>query len=198
MPSDGEGDEGEPGTRHGVGCVTGWAVILVVVVAVTGLALFFGATDPLYLTRAHHGATPVFRKETGGGPRHLEHHYLTWDVRKRVESGFRPEDPHGFRFEGRALGGELTFSVPRNCIDRRIRWQIRVDGDPVGSGSLRWLRTYTVKTDFAIDRTPDSVEITMAWDGGDADCPSFSAEWKDAQVVRDHGDPGPRPDGGGI
>ncbi|WP_155056548.1 hypothetical protein [Streptomyces blattellae] len=185
MPSDdGEGDQKGPATGHSAGWVPGLAFLAFVVVF-AGLPLLLTATNTLYLTHAEHGSTPVFRKEKRGGQEATEERYLTWDVHKRAESSFRPEGTgRDFGFEGRELRGELSFSVPRDCADRRIRWEIRVDGERAGGGSLRWLHTYTVKTDFAIDRTPDSVGITMYWDGGDAGCPSFSAEWKDARVER--------------
>ncbi|MFF4606452.1 hypothetical protein ACFY12_27440 [Streptomyces sp. NPDC001339] len=154
-------------------------------VVLTGMILGIFAMQPFSLIHADHGSAFVFRTETVGGQGANEHRFLTWDVRKRAETSFRPEGlGRGFGFDGRTLRGELTFSTPRGCADRRIRWEISVDGDRVGSGSLRWLHTYTVKNDFVINRTPNAVALTMYWDGGDAACPSFSAEWKDARVER--------------
>ncbi|MGP3976387.1 hypothetical protein ACTWQF_20735 [Streptomyces sp. 8N114] len=183
MAAEGEADEEGRDAGREAGLGTGVAVLLSILVVVTALILLLTTAGSLYLTYADHGSTPVFRTETGGGQGSSPHRYFTWDVRKRAESSFRPDGTgRDFGFEGRELGGELTFSVPHDCADRRIRWEIRVDGERAGSGSLRWLHTYKVKTDFAIDRTPDSVEVTMYWDGGDADCPSFSAEWKNPYV----------------
>ncbi|GAA2612759.1 hypothetical protein GCM10009863_28100 [Streptomyces axinellae] len=153
--------------------------------AIAGLALLISASQSLLLNRPDRGSVPVFRKEKSGGQEATEHRYLTWDVRRRAESTFHPGGPDRFGFQGRKLGGELTFSVPHNCADRRIRWEIRADGERVGSGALRWLHTYKVTTDFALDRTPESVTLLMYWDGGGTDCPSFSAEWEDPLVNRD-------------
>jgi hypothetical protein len=178
-------EDGTEGAPNSLGWGTGLAVLLAIAAVVTGLILLVLAGDSLNLTEAKSGSKPVFRTETGGGQGSSERRYLTWDVRKRAETTFRPGGPNrDFGFEGRKMHGELTFSVPDNCADRRIHWEIRIDGDRARSGSLRWLRKYKVKTDFPLDGTPDSVAITMYWNGGDARCPSFSAEWKDARVDR--------------
>ncbi|MFE0175754.1 hypothetical protein ACFWZ2_25885 [Streptomyces sp. NPDC059002] len=187
MPSDegevesdveGEGERGK--ARH-----TGLIVILAIVVLVVGMSLTVAATNPLYLTRPLDGAPPVFRTETGGGQGVSEDRYLTWDVRKRAETSFRPDGiGRGFGFDGRELRGELTLSVPGNCTDRRVRWEIHADGDRLGGGSTRGRHRYAAKTDFSVDGTPDAVTITLSWDGGDTACPSFGAEWKNARVER--------------
>ncbi|MFK4070256.1 hypothetical protein [Streptomyces sp. NPDC029674] len=186
MPSDGAGGAGKrkaPGDAASAGCLI--SVLLAGVLIVAGLAVWNFVTHDLHLTYAGRGSTPVSRAEVSGGKFSVTRRYLTWDVRRRAESGFRVEGPaRDSGFEGNELHGVLSLSVPRGCVDRRIRWEVRVDGARAGGGSLRWLRAYTVQTDFALHRTPDAVAITMSWDGGDAACPSFSAEWEDPRVER--------------
>lgn len=93
-----------------------------------------------------------------------------------------------FRPDGGAptdeLQGELSFSVPPGCEDRTIRWEIAVDGERIGHGTLTGLPTYRPTSDYPLDHSPRKVTVSARWDGGSGSCPSFGAVWKTPELSR--------------
>ncbi|NGO43619.1 hypothetical protein [Streptomyces ureilyticus] len=164
------------GAGGGLGCF-GFLVMLI-----AGYVMFVNTTgDPRDLTYASgtrpQTAVEIHANEHGGS---TDFDYA-WDVRRRVETTFSvPIRLGGGR--SASLEGDLHVEVPEGCADRTIHWEARADGTRIGSGRLKWLRTYDLETGLETEGIPARIRLSAWWDGGTEVCPSFALTWSDPRV----------------